>query len=309
MKRFVFIPIVALLFFIASCTSTYDPTEALDEDTENFIGLSGTKTFEFTVEDKSVYIVFSDYSEELKISGDLYKGTLEFVEAISSTSARYQVIGEVAAHIVTTTTAEEAVSYSTSGAIIMSGYYIIDLSDNMLRITEVNDDGSLGTIIISVEDTISWADVVFTVVAAGTYGENEANENIPPYELLQINYKRLKAGSTNEIKIELYNYDFSIKGTIWADIWEEADSDGIPVNENAFWQWSRRDASTVLNSTSGYIESAESLVTIEQSNTCLLEIGDEVKITITYETTCGTQTISKNYTMSAAAYTAATWTY
>ena len=134
----------------------------------------------------------------------------------------------------------------------------------------------------------------FSTVAPGTDGNGE-----PPYQLLSINYNR-KVASSVELSIK--------KGD--TEIFKAAVKDK-DANENAYFQWSYRDFSSVLDQ---YDEAAgeipmsvkETIERGEDANKNLLKADDVVTITLTCTTAAGTVTISTTYTITEADVTAAT---
>ncbi|ONI46721.1 hypothetical protein AN642_00475, partial [Epulopiscium sp. SCG-B10WGA-EpuloA2] len=126
----------------------------------------------------------------------------------------------------------------------------------------------------------------FTTIAQG-----ESNNNL--YQLLKINYDRLD-------KVESSKITITLKGTTDKIIWAEkvtAPLDQTAEDLEASWQWSYRDASSVL--VDGLIPSDDTLLQVEHTNDTLLAEGDVVEIKIEVVKDGNTIEISNDYTITA----------
>ena len=143
---------------------------------------------------------------------------------------------------------------------------------------------------------IEWAATPITTIAKS--GDN------PPYQLMQINYKRNAAVTSSVMTIKMKT---PASGDVAADtvLWKS--SGGTAQNASAYWQWSYRDASSVFVSGSLDGTSQANLDSIERANTKQLKAGSVVTVQIDAVKDGVTTTISRDYTITADDVTNSTY--
>jgi|GEM_PF-3213439 len=144
---------------------------------------------------------------------------------------------------------------------------------------------------------IEWADTAFTTIPAD-------NDN-PPYQLMQINYKRNEAVTSSQMTISMKT---PADGDVSADsiLWKSAG--GTSQTDSAFWQWSYRDASSVFDG-NGTLDTTtqQDLDSIERSNDHQLKAGSVVTVRIDVVKDAKTYSITKDYTITADDVTNSTY--
>lgn len=144
---------------------------------------------------------------------------------------------------------------------------------------------------------VEWADTAFTTIPAD-------NDN-PPYQLMQINYKRNEAVTSSQMTISMKT---PADGDVAADtiLWKSAG--GTSQADSAFWQWSYRDASSVFDG-NGTLDTTtpEDLDSIERSNDHQLKAGSVVTVRIDVVKDAKTYSITRDYTITADDVTNSTY--
>lgn len=164
--------------------------------------------------------------------------------------------------------------------------YAIDASGNV----------SSGSSAISVTAVIEWATTPVTTIAKT--GDN------PPYQLMQINYKRNADVTSSVMTIKMKT---PASGDVAADtvLWKS--SGGTTQNASAYWQWSYRDARSVFVSGSLDNTSQTDLNSIERANEKQLKTGSVVTVEIIAVKDSVPTTISREYTITADDVTNSTY--
>lgn len=125
---------------------------------------------------------------------------------------------------------------------------------------------------------------------------NPKDNDNPPYQLMQINYKRNAVVTSSMITITMKTSasgDVANNTVIWKD------NGGTSQNANAYWQWSYRDASSVFVDGSLATTTQENLATVERANVKQLKAGSVVTIKIDAVKDGKANTISRDYTITA----------
>ena len=164
--------------------------------------------------------------------------------------------------------------------------YAIDGSGNV----------SSGSSAISVTAVIEWATSPIATIAKS--GDN------PPYQLMQINYKRNAVVTSSVMTIKMKtpaSGDVAVDTVLWKS------SGGTTQNASAYWQWSYRNANSVFVNGSLDTTTQANLDSVERTNTTQLKEGSVVAIQIDVVKDGVTTTISRDYTITADDVTNSTY--